>query len=58
MFGLMGMCGCVGVDACGGVYVAVCVGVDPRDGVSLCVGECACSGTWLGVSAPCIGECI
>lgn len=54
MFGLMGMCGSVGVDACGGV----CVGVDAREGVSMCVGECDCSGMWIGVSAACIGEYI
>lgn len=58
MFGLIGMRGCVGVDADGGVYAGLCVGVDAREGVSVCVGECACSGTWMGVSGVCIGECI
>lgn len=41
MFGLMGICGCVGVDAYGGVYIGECVGVEARGGVSACVGEFA-----------------
>lgn len=32
------------------------MGVDARDRVRVCVGECVCSGTWMGVRGVCIGS--